>query len=120
VTAALGSPLSIPGVDCNSFFLGGVLGRASFGIAANSTWSFFLDRDNRILCEMLAYPMNRSASGCAGTCCRGFLLRTLRARRAGSFSALSLLSGFAGTISSRADFRFLFHFPFCQFDVLSA
>lgn len=60
VTAALGSPLSVPGVDYNSFFLGGVLGMASFGIAANSTWSFFMDRDNGIFYEMLTYPMSRS------------------------------------------------------------
>jgi ABC-2 type transport system permease protein len=33
---------------------------ASFGIAANTSWSFFLDRDNGIFYEMLTYPMSRS------------------------------------------------------------
>jgi ABC-2 type transport system permease protein len=60
VTAALGSPASIPGLDYNSFFLAGVLGMASFGIASNSSWSFFLDRDNGIFFEMLTYPMSRA------------------------------------------------------------
>ena len=33
---------------------------ASFGIAANTSWSFFLDRDNGIFYEMLTYPLSRS------------------------------------------------------------
>ena len=33
---------------------------ASFGIASNTAWSFFLDRDNGIFYEMLTYPMSRS------------------------------------------------------------
>jgi ABC-2 type transport system permease protein len=48
------------GIDYNSFFLGGVLGMASFGIAANTSWSFFMDRDNGIFYEMLTYPLSRS------------------------------------------------------------
>jgi ABC-type multidrug transport system permease subunit len=60
MSAALGAPVSIPGVDYNAFFLGGVLGMASFGIASNSSWSFFMDRDNGIFYEMLTYPMSRS------------------------------------------------------------
>src|SRR5246127_1474250 len=59
VTASLGTPLSAPGVTYNSFFLAGVLGMASFGIASNTSWSFFLDRDNGIFYEMLTYPMRR-------------------------------------------------------------
>src|SRR5215813_4806725 len=59
MSAALGAPVSIPGVNYNSFFLAGVLGMASFGIASNSSWSFFLDRDNGIFYEMLTYPMRR-------------------------------------------------------------
>ena len=51
---------SVPGVDYNAFFLAGVLGMASFGIASNTSWSFFLDRDNGIFYEMLTYPMSRS------------------------------------------------------------
>jgi ABC-2 type transport system permease protein len=47
-------------VGYNEFFLAGVLAMASFGIAANTSWSFFLDRDNGIFYEMLTYPMSRS------------------------------------------------------------
>jgi ABC-2 type transport system permease protein len=44
----------------NAFFLAGVLGMASFGIASNTAWSFFLDRDNGIYFEMLTYPISRA------------------------------------------------------------
>jgi ABC-type multidrug transport system permease subunit len=60
LTAAFGSPRSTAGVGYNSFFLAGVLGMASFAIASNSAWSFFLDRDNGIFFEMLTYPMSRT------------------------------------------------------------
>jgi len=46
--------------DYHSFFLAGVLGMASFGIASNTAWSFFMDRDNGIFFEMLTYPMSRA------------------------------------------------------------
>jgi ABC-2 type transport system permease protein len=60
MTQAMGmKPLAI-GVDYNAFFLAGVLGMASFGIASNTAWSFFLDRDNGIFSEMLTYPLSRS------------------------------------------------------------
>ncbi len=60
MTEAMGMrPLGV-GVDYNAFFLAGVLGMASFGIASNTAWSFFLDRDNGIFFEMLTYPMRRS------------------------------------------------------------
>jgi len=61
VNAALDSPLLTAGVNYNAFFLGSVLGMASFGIASNTSWSFFLDRDNGIFFEMLTYPLSRSA-----------------------------------------------------------
>jgi ABC-type multidrug transport system permease subunit len=48
------------GLDYNAFFLGGVLAMASFGIASNTAWSFFMDRDNGIFYEMLTYPLQRS------------------------------------------------------------
>jgi ABC-2 type transport system permease protein len=57
---ALGFSSVTPGLDYNAFFLAGVLGMASFGIAANTSWSFFMDRDNGIFYEMLTYPMSRS------------------------------------------------------------
>ncbi|HYE24606.1 MAG TPA: ABC transporter permease [Clostridia bacterium] len=61
VNAALGAPLAGEGVDYNAFFLSSVLAMASFGIASNTSWSFFLDRDNGIFFEMLTYPLSRSA-----------------------------------------------------------
>jgi ABC-type polysaccharide/polyol phosphate export permease len=61
VNSALGSPFLPEHVDYNAFFLASVLGMASFGIASNTSWSFFLDRDNGIFFEMLTYPLSRSA-----------------------------------------------------------
>jgi ABC-2 type transport system permease protein len=43
----------------HAFFLPGVLGMAAFGIASNTAWSFFMDRDNGIFYEMLTYPLSR-------------------------------------------------------------
>ena len=60
INAALGAPATAPGVDYNAFFLAGVLAMASFGIASNTAWTFFMDRDNGIFYEMLTYPMSRS------------------------------------------------------------
>jgi ABC-2 type transport system permease protein len=60
INASLGFTSGLSGVDYNAFFLAGVLGMASFGIASNTSWSFFLDRDNGIFYEMLTYPMRRS------------------------------------------------------------
>src|SRR2546428_7715171 len=60
INSALGSPFAAAGVDYNAFFLAGVLAMASFGIASNTAWSFFLDRDNGIFYEMLTYPLSRS------------------------------------------------------------
>jgi ABC-2 type transport system permease protein len=56
----MGTPPSLAGVSYNEFFLAGVLAMASFAIASNTSWSFFLDRDNGIFYEMLTYPMSRS------------------------------------------------------------
>ncbi len=60
VSASMGFTSGLAGVDYNAFFLAGVLGMASFGIASNTSWSFFLDRDNGIFYEMLTYPLSRS------------------------------------------------------------
>ncbi len=43
-----------------AFFLAGVLSMASFGIAINTAYGFFVDRDNGIFYEFLTYPMTRS------------------------------------------------------------
>jgi ABC-type multidrug transport system permease subunit len=57
---AMGFSAPGTGIDYNAFFLAGVLGMASFGIASNTAWSFFMDRDNGIFYEMLTYPMTRA------------------------------------------------------------
>ena len=51
MTASMGFTAGLAGVDYNAFFLAGVLGMASFGIASNTAWSFFMDRDNGIFFE---------------------------------------------------------------------
>jgi len=60
INDSLGAPFSAAGFNYHSFFLAGVLGMASFGIAANTSWGFFMDRDNGIFYEMLTYPMSRA------------------------------------------------------------
>ena len=60
INASLGFSSGDARFGYNEFFLAGVLAMASFGIAANTSWSFFLDRDNGIFYEMLTYPMSRS------------------------------------------------------------
>jgi ABC-2 type transport system permease protein len=46
-------------ISYQSFFLAGVLSMASFGIAINTSYGFFVDRDNGIFYEFLTYPMTR-------------------------------------------------------------
>jgi ABC-2 type transport system permease protein len=60
-TRAIGEEFVVNGraVEYNEFFLGGVLAMASFGVAMNTTWSWFLDRDTGMFYEMLTYPMTR-------------------------------------------------------------
>jgi ABC-type multidrug transport system permease subunit len=60
MTEAMGFTVTGYEGDYNTFFLAGVLGMASFGIASNTAWSFFMDRDNGIFYEMLTYPMSRA------------------------------------------------------------
>jgi ABC-2 type transport system permease protein len=60
INESLGFLAAGAAVDYNAFFLAGVLSMASFGIASNTSWSFFLDRDNGIFYEMLTYPLSRS------------------------------------------------------------
>ena len=47
-------------VTYNAFFLSGVLAMACFGIAINTSYGFFVDRDNGIFYEFLTYPMSRA------------------------------------------------------------
>jgi hypothetical protein len=60
INYALGSPLRSGDIDYNAFFLAGVLGMASFGITSNTSWGFFVDRDNGIFYEMLTYQLSRA------------------------------------------------------------
>lgn len=46
-------------VSYNAFFLAGVLAMSAFGIAINTAYGFFVDRDNGIFYETLTYPMTR-------------------------------------------------------------
>ena len=61
MSSAMGSTFGGTGTGYNAFFLAGVLGMASFGIASNTAWSLFMDRDNGIFFEMLTYPLSRAA-----------------------------------------------------------
>jgi ABC-2 type transport system permease protein len=60
VNTSLGFTAAAQGVGYQAFFLAGVLSMASFSFASNSSWSFFMDRDNGIFYEMLTYPLSRS------------------------------------------------------------
>jgi ABC-2 type transport system permease protein len=46
-------------ISYNAFFLAGVLSMAGFGIAINTSYGLFVDRDNGIFYEFLTYPMTR-------------------------------------------------------------
>jgi ABC-2 type transport system permease protein len=41
------------------FFLAGVLAMTTFGIAMNTSWGFFMDKDSGIFFELLTYPITR-------------------------------------------------------------
>ncbi|MBZ5536754.1 MAG: ABC transporter permease [Acidobacteriia bacterium] len=58
---ALGGELRLAGklTDYTSFFLAGVLAMTTFGIAMNTSYSFFLERDSGIFYEWLTYPISR-------------------------------------------------------------
>jgi len=57
----LSSGITVEGavLSYNAFFLAGVLSMASFGIAINTAYGFYVDRDNGIFYEFLTYPMTR-------------------------------------------------------------
>jgi ABC-2 type transport system permease protein len=46
-------------IGYSAFFLAGVLSMACFGIGINTSYGFFVDRDNGIFYEFLTYPMTR-------------------------------------------------------------
>jgi len=59
---AFAAGISVEGttVGYNAFFLAGVLSMACFGIGINTSYGFFVDRDNGIFYEFLTYPMTRA------------------------------------------------------------
>jgi ABC-2 type transport system permease protein len=59
---AFSGGISVEGspIGYSAFFLPGVLAMACFGIAINTSYGFFVDRDNGIFYEMLTYPMTRA------------------------------------------------------------
>src|SRR5688572_10932558 len=61
MSSAMGAGFGGAQGSYSDFFLAGVLGMASFGIASNTAWSLFMDRDNGIFFEMLTYPLSRTA-----------------------------------------------------------
>jgi ABC-2 type transport system permease protein len=74
----------------HAFFLAGVLGMGGFGIAANTAWSFFMDRDNGIFYEMLTYPMSR------GEYLLGKVLFNIAIALAQAFITVALAAGVLG------------------------
>jgi ABC-2 type transport system permease protein len=42
-----------------AFFLPGVIAMTTFGVAMNTSWSFFMDKDSGIFYEILTYPITR-------------------------------------------------------------
>jgi ABC-2 type transport system permease protein len=57
----LGAQFSVQGAPINylEFFLPGVLAMATFTIAMNTAWTFFMDKDSGIFYELLTYPITR-------------------------------------------------------------
>lgn len=58
---AMSSGFSIAGanVDYVAFLLPGVLAMTCFGVAMNTSWGFFMDKDSGIFYELLTYPITR-------------------------------------------------------------
>lgn len=52
---------SVQGVDIGyaEFFLAGVLAMTTYGIALNTSWGVFMDKDSGIFYELLTYPITR-------------------------------------------------------------
>jgi ABC-2 type transport system permease protein len=61
VERTLGRDFSIEGIQIGyaDFFLAGVLAMTTFGIAMNTAWGFFMDKDSGIFYELLTYPITR-------------------------------------------------------------
>jgi ABC-2 type transport system permease protein len=46
-------------VDYISFLMPGVIAMTCFGVAMNTSWGFFMDKDSGIFYELLTYPITR-------------------------------------------------------------
>jgi ABC-2 type transport system permease protein len=46
-------------IDYVAFLLPGVLAMTCFGVAMNTSWGFFMDKDSGIFYELLTYPITR-------------------------------------------------------------
>jgi len=66
------------------FLLPGVIAMTTFGIAMNTSWSFFMDKDSGIFYELLTYPITRRQL-LIGKICFNVLLSAL-----GSFLVIML------------------------------
>ena len=57
----IGQQFSVEGIHMSyaDFFLAGVLAMTTFGIAMNTSWAFFMDKDSGIFYELLTYPITR-------------------------------------------------------------
>lgn len=57
----LGGGFSVAGTPVRylDFFLPGVVAMATFTIAMNTSWTFFMDKDSGIFYELLTYPITR-------------------------------------------------------------
>jgi ABC-2 type transport system permease protein len=57
----IGRQFSMEGIQMSyaDFFLAGVLAMTTFGIAMNTSWGFFMDKDSGIFYELLTYPITR-------------------------------------------------------------
>ena len=47
-------------IDYLAFLLPGVLAMTCFGVALNTAWGFFMDKDSGIFYELLTYPITRA------------------------------------------------------------
>jgi ABC-type multidrug transport system permease subunit len=57
---SIGGSFAGSNVDYASFFVPGILSMTCFGVAMNTSWRFFMERENGIFYELLTYPLSRT------------------------------------------------------------
>ena len=57
---SIGDTFAGSSVDYASFFVAGILSMTCFGVAMNTSWRFFMERENGIFYELLTYPVSRA------------------------------------------------------------